>query len=72
MTIYMTTYTKRKIDPMEMQIKDIHIKDIAHALSLLCRANGHSKYFYSVAQHSINCAKEAMERGYESLFITRC
>ncbi|MFV0393191.1 MAG: phosphohydrolase [Coprobacillaceae bacterium] len=72
MSTYMTTYTKKRIFPMQLTKEDINIKDIAHALSLMCRANGHIKYFYSVAQHSINCAQEAMHRGYAKKVIKAC
>lgn len=51
----MNTYTGNKIDPMNMAVADISIQDIAHALSLTCRGGGHVSYFFSVAQHSINC-----------------
>lgn len=64
MSDYILTYSKVKFYPLELVAEDIKIEDIAHALSLMTRANGHFKHFYSVAQHSINCYKEAKIRGY--------
>lgn len=58
------TYTGIMFDPLHPDISLIRIEDIAHALSMLCRANGHFRSFYSVGQHSVNCAKEAAARGY--------
>ncbi len=66
---YITTVTGKHFDPMNPQQQEIDIVDIAHALSMLCRANGHFKRFYSVAQHCIACANEASERG-ASLIVT--
>jgi len=47
-------YTGRRVDLLNMQEDDIDIIDIAHALSLQCRYNGHCKTFYSVGLHSIS------------------
>ncbi len=59
---YFYTYSGIKFDILNIEEKNIDIRDIAHSLSLLCRGNGHYKYFYSVAQHCINCYEEAKFR----------
>lgn len=48
-----TTWTGEAVDfdrPLEAPIR---LEDIAHALGMLCRFNGHIRRFYSVAQHSV-------------------
>ncbi len=67
-----TTYSKKPFDPVNPAEEEIQIVDIAHALSLMCRANGHFPYFYSVAQHCVNCAKEAAARGYSKRVQLGC
>ncbi len=62
----MTTHSGIEFDPISPDINGIKINDIAHALSLMCRGNGHLNYFYSVAQHCVNCALEARKRNYTS------
>ena len=66
------TYTGVMIDPLRPENEKILIEDIAHALSMLCRANGHFKRFYSVGRHSINCMAEAAARGYSQKVQLAC
>ena len=63
---HIVTFMGEEFTPLDPDIDQIHIEDIAHSLSLLCRANGHIDYFFSIAQHSINCASEAKARGYSA------
>lgn len=69
---YITTFTGKHFDPLEPDMALVDIRDIAHALSLTCRGNGHVKSFFSVAQHCINCALEAEKRGYSPRLILAC
>lgn len=63
MTDHITTYTKVHFTPLDPKKEDIRIEDIAHALSMMTRANGHFPEFYSVGQHCLACADEARARG---------
>lgn len=66
------TYTGKMIDVNNPNENSIDTVDIAHALSQLCRASGHFKHFYSVAQHSINAMREAVARGYSKRVCFAC
>ena len=50
---WILTYTGRRFYPLTPRAEDVDILDIAHALSLICRFNGHVRSFYSVAQHCV-------------------
>jgi len=69
---YITTYTGKHFDPIEPDSSRIDIRDIAHALSMICRGNGHVTGFFSVAQHCVNCAKEAEARRLSRRVILAC
>lgn len=70
--LLMNLFSGHRIDPLHINEDEIYLEDIAHALSLICRGNGHIQYFYSVAQHSLNCAKEAQSRGYSKHVVLSC
>lgn len=66
------TFTKKMFNPLSPDPALIDIRDIAHALSLLCRANGHFATFHSVAQHSLECYEEARARGLSKRLQLAC
>lgn len=53
---YIQTYTGKRFYPMDPRPEEIDIEDIAHALSNICRFTGHTKSFYSVAQHCFHAS----------------
>lgn len=69
---YITTYTGKHFDPTAPDASLFDVRDIAHALSLTCRGNGHVKTFFSVGQHCINCALEAELRGFPKRVVLAC
>lgn len=48
-----STWTHKRVDPLNMRPEDFDLHDIAHALARACRYNGHVGGFLSVARHSI-------------------
>jgi hypothetical protein len=56
---WMQTASGRQFWPLDPRAEEIHIEDIAAALSKLCRYGGHCKRFYSVAEHCVLMANAA-------------
>lgn len=47
------TFSGRMFDVLHPTPEQVHLPDIAHALSMICRFNGHCSEFYSVASHCV-------------------
>lgn len=61
------TYTGKLVNVFNLKHEDVCIEDIAHALSMQCRFSGHTREFYSVAQHCCHCYELAQEYPLECL-----
>jgi len=60
---YLQTVSGRWLNPFDPDPDQLDIGDIARALANLCRFGGHSRVFYSVAQHSVIVSELVEERG---------
>jgi uncharacterized protein len=55
------TFTGRQFDVAEPDSREVRLLDIAHALSNICRFGGHTREFYSVAEHSVHVSYSVPE-----------
>ncbi|MFR3250186.1 MAG: hypothetical protein ACLTQL_03520 [Eisenbergiella sp.] len=69
---WITTYTGKHFDPVAPQEELLELRDIAHSLSLICRANGHMKHFYSVGQHSVAARRRRRQGGLSERIVLGC
>ena len=72
MSEHIITYTGKHFEPLNPDPDRICIEDIAHALPMICRGNGHVSKFWSVGEHCICCAKEAKTRGMNNRIALAC
>jgi len=54
---WVETFMGRKFYLLEPRAEDVDARDIAHALGQICRFGGHTRRFYSVAEHSIHVSR---------------
>lgn len=54
---WINTYRGQQFWPLDPRPHEIHIEDIAHALSMQCRFTGHVHRFYSVAEHCVRVSE---------------
>ncbi len=70
------TFTGKRFYVTDPDPDDVDIRDIAHALSMICRFGGHTREFYSVAQHSVLCSwiveDWAREKGKDDAYLRLC
>lgn len=68
---WMPTFTDRTFYPMDPDPEDVVLEDIGHALSMICRYGGHTRRFYSVAEHTVAVSKWVEAQGAHPMAVQR-
>ena len=63
---WMQTYGGKQFWPFDPQMEQVDPRDIAHALSNICRFGGHCDEFYSVAQHGLHVSRLLALAGHDA------
>lgn len=61
---WIETFTGQQFYILDARLGEIDPRDPLHALCMLCRFGGHTKHFYSVAQHSLIVWQYLRDNGY--------
>lgn len=69
MKTWIQCWSGGKFSPLNPQAEEIHIEDIAHAESNICRYTGQGRW-YSVAEHSIHLATYCLI--YHDIYKAQC
>jgi len=56
MSDWVQTFTGKQFRPLSPEASAVCVEDIAHALSQICRFTGHTRRFYSVAEHCVRAS----------------
>jgi hypothetical protein len=65
---WLHTHAGLAFDLVDPRVDQVSLRDVAHALSNLCRYTGHASRFYSVAEHSVHVSRRvAAEVGHLGL-----
>jgi 5'-deoxynucleotidase YfbR-like HD superfamily hydrolase len=60
---FLQTVSGRRVNPFDPEPDQLDAGDIGRALANTCRFGGHSRVFYSVAQHSVIVSELVEQRG---------
>jgi hypothetical protein len=60
---WISTFTDRRVDPLDPENSEFCIEDIAHALAQINRFGGHTKEPYSVGDHSLRVKEQVASMG---------
>lgn len=56
---WIQTFTGKQFFPLDPRPEDVCVEDIARSLAMKCRYGGHTRFFYSVAEHSFWVSQNA-------------